>query len=151
LLEPDLCAVDRFAECGDEEPREALGLREASSLGRDRFEPEAALAVERPGIRTRPSQRSSRSGSAVSTFGRNVDARPPADWIRTESLAPGRGSPSSFVMNGFQLGKASVSVNVAHTRAGLASISIVLAIWPVMGDLLGTSRKRHRHLEEQPR
>ena len=63
LLEPDLCAVDRFAECGDEEPREALGLREASSLGRDRFEPEAALAVERPGIRTRPSQRSSRSGS----------------------------------------------------------------------------------------
>jgi hypothetical protein len=50
----------------------------------------------------------------------------------TVSLAPGRSSPSSLLMNGFHAGNEAVSVRIAQTSAGLASISIVWLIWRFM-------------------
>jgi hypothetical protein len=57
-----------------------------------------------PGTSSRPRQRSSRSGSASTTVGLNVIARPPGGAIRTSSFDPGRASPLILFMNGFQSG-----------------------------------------------
>ena len=55
------------------------------------------LAVEEPGKRKRPSQRSSRSFSTLRTVGLKVIARPPGGSIRTSSLAPSRRPPLTGV------------------------------------------------------
>ena len=81
-----------------------------------------------PGSMTRPSHRSSWSGTARRTRGRNVMPLPPTGRINTFSVSPSRGDPSMLRTKGFHCGCAWKSTNTFHTLRGGALISIVVVI-----------------------
>jgi hypothetical protein len=97
-------AVQRLGHQRRQQPAELLLLDQTDLAVAEWLDGEDVLAVEDAGRDQPPKPAQPPAGSASSTVGRKVMARPPTGCMRLRRRSPTRALPRAWVMNGFHSG-----------------------------------------------